>query len=91
MDEENNENTYLFFTSTDKNKEVLTKYTELWNRMRHLVEAINGTPREYGKDFLRIKLNLDNNLPLINILNLHNLIAVVRSVSQEDKYYPKLS
>ena len=29
MDEENNENKYLFFASTDKNKEVLTKYTEL--------------------------------------------------------------
>ena len=31
--EENNGNTYLIFASTDKNKEVLTKYTELWNKV----------------------------------------------------------
>ena len=29
---ESNGKKYLIFASTDKNKEVLTKYTELWNK-----------------------------------------------------------
>ena len=31
--EENNEYRYLIFASTDKNKEILTKYTELWDKI----------------------------------------------------------
>ena len=31
--EESNGNKYLIFSSTDKNKEVLKRYTELWNRI----------------------------------------------------------
>ena len=28
----------LIFASTDKNKEVLTKYTELWDKIKDLIE-----------------------------------------------------
>ena len=37
---------------------------------------------------MKIKLNLDDDLPLGKILNLHNMTIVIRSVFQEDnKYY----
>ena len=39
--EESNGNKYLNFVSTDKNKEVLTEYTELWYKIRRLVETID--------------------------------------------------
>ena len=45
--EENNENNYLIFASTDKNKEVLEKYTELWNGIKNLIEKINNKPGEF--------------------------------------------
>ena len=32
--EENNENKYLIFASTDKNKEVFENYTELWDELK---------------------------------------------------------
>ena len=32
--EEKNGNKYLAFASTDKNKEILTKYTKLWNKIK---------------------------------------------------------
>ena len=32
--EEKNESKYLVFDSTDENREVLEKYTELWDRIR---------------------------------------------------------
>ena len=35
--EENNENKYLIFASTDKNKEVLENYTELWDEIKNQI------------------------------------------------------
>ena len=52
-----NRNKYLVFASTDKNKEVLTKYTELWDGIKNLIEKINENPGEYEKDFMKIKFN----------------------------------
>ena len=41
--EEKNGSKYLVFDSTDKNKEVLKKYTELWDGIDNGIEAINGS------------------------------------------------
>ena len=41
--EEDNENKYLFFDSTDENKEVLEKYTEFWDDIKNEIETINGS------------------------------------------------
>ena len=46
---------------------------------------------EYGKDFMEMKFNSNDNLPLNKILKLHNMAIVIRSVFQEDgKYYPQV-
>ena len=55
---------YLIFPRTDKIKEVLIKYTELWEWITNLTE----------KNFMKIKFNSDDNLPL------KNMTIVVRSV-----------
>ena len=39
--EENNGNKYLIFDSSDENKEVLKKHTELWNGIKSKIEIIN--------------------------------------------------
>ena len=31
-----------YFASTDKNREVLKKYKELWNEIKYLIKTING-------------------------------------------------
>ena len=90
--EENNGNKYLVFDSTDENKEVLKKYTELWNGIKNEIETINGGKKgEYGKDFMKIKFNTDDNLPLNKPLKLHLLTIIVRCIFEEDgKFYPQL-
>ena len=40
--EEKNGNKYLIFASTDKNKKVLTKCTELFDEIKYLIITING-------------------------------------------------
>ena len=74
----------------------MTKCTELWNKIKNLieynsVEKINDKPDEYGKDFMKIKFSSDDNLLLNKILKLHNLTIIARSVFQvENKYYPQV-
>ena len=89
---ENNETKYLVFYSTDENKEVLKKYTELWDGIKNEIETINGGKKgEYGKDFMKIKFNTDDNLPLNKPLKLHLLTIIVRCIFEEDgKFYPQL-
>ena len=62
--EEISGNKYIVLVSTDKNKEVLTKYTELWDEIRNSIENINNMSGEYGKDFMKIKFDSDDSLPL---------------------------
>ena len=46
---------------------------------------------EYEKDFMKIKFNSDDNLPLNKMLKLHMLTVIVWSVFEEDgKYYPQV-
>ena len=89
--EEKYGNKYLIFASTDKNKEVSTKYTELWDRIWSQIIKISDKSGDYDEKYIKIKFNSDDNLPLNEIQQLRNLIIVVRSVFLEDnEYYPQV-
>ena len=89
--EEKNGSKYLVFDSTDESKEVLTEHTELWDGIKNEIETINSRKAgEYGKDFMKVKFETDDDLPLNKILKLPMLTTVVRSVFKEDgKFYPQ--
>ena len=90
--EENNENKYLDFDSKYENKEVLKKDTELWDGINNEIETINSdecNSVEYGKDFMKIKFNTDDNLTLNKPLKLCLLtIIIVRCIFGDGKFYP---
>ena len=70
--EENNENKYLIFNSVDENKEVLKKYADVWDGIKNRIKTINGGKEsDYRKDYMRIKFNCDNDLPLNKPLKFH--------------------
>ena len=89
--EESNGNKYLTFAPTDGNKEALAKFTILWNEIKYLIETINeGKVGEYGKDFMKIKFNSDDNLLLNKKLKLHIITIIARSSFEEDARYKSL-
>ena len=90
--EEKNGSKYLVFDSTNENKEVFKKYTELWDGIKNEIKTINGAKEgKYGGNFMKIKFDTDDNLPLNKLLKLHMLIIIVRSVFEEGgKFYPQL-
>ena len=63
--EEINGDKYLNVASTDRNSEVLKKYSEVWNRIKGCIGKVNNSEfGEYEKDFVKIKFNSDDDIPL---------------------------
>ena len=63
--EEKNGSKYLVFDSTDENKEVLKKYPELWDEIKNEIETkTDGNKFEYAKNFIKIKFDSNDDLPL---------------------------
>ena len=59
----------------------------MWDGIKNSIEKINNKSGEYGKDFIKIKFNSDDSLPLKKILKLHNITIIMGSVFEEnDKY-----
>ena len=82
----------IFNDSADENKEVLKKYADVWDGIKSKIKAINGgKENEYGKDYMKIKFNSDDDLPLNKTLEFHVMTIIIRSVFEEDgKLYPQL-
>ena len=99
--EENKGDKYLVFDLEDENKEVLKKYTELWDGIKNKNEITNdgeGNSAECiyieckcGNGFTKIKFDTNDDLPLNEPLNLHMLKLIVRSVFEDEgKFYPQV-
>ena len=89
--EEKNGNKYLIFDSVDENKEVLKKYTDLWDGIKNKIKEISVSECDYEKDYMKIKFNSDDYLPLNKPLKFHLMTITIRSVFEEDsKLYPQV-
>ena len=89
--EEKGVNKYLFFDSTDENKDLLKKYNDAFNGIRDKIKEVNNVKCDYEKDYMKIKFNSDDNLPLNKPLKFHNMTITIRSVSEEDgNLYPQV-
>ena len=87
--EEKNGNRYLSFDSVDKNKEVLKRFRDVGNGIKNKINALNrDKENDYEKDYMKIKLNSDDNLPLNKPLKFHLVTMIVRRVfSEGGKFY----
>ena len=88
--EEKDGDKYLSIASTDRNSEVLKKYSEVWSGIKDCIAKINGSDLgEYDKDFMKIKFNSDNDIPLNKQLYFLTITVIIRNIFEEDgKYYP---
>ena len=84
-------NKYLVFDSTDENKELIKKYNDVFNGIRDKIKEINSSECDYEKDYMKIKFNSDNDLPLNKPLKFHLMTVTIRSVFEEDgRLYPQV-
>ena len=69
--EEKGVNKYLVFDSTDENKELIKKCNDVFNGIRDKIKEINSDACDYEKDYMKIKFNSDDDLPLNKPLKFH--------------------
>ena len=74
---------------------MLKKYAEVWRGIKDCITKINECNSvecnsiEYGKDYMKIKFNSDDNLPLNKILKFSIATIIIRNIFEKDgKYYP---
>ena len=82
--EEKGVNKYLVFDSTDKNIELLKKWNDVFNGMKDKIKELISGECDYEKDYVKIKFNSDDDLPLNKPLKFHNMTITIRSVFEED-------
>ena len=89
--EEKGVNKYLVFDSTDENKELIKKYNDVFNGIRDKIKEINSDECDYEKDYMKIKFNSDDDLPLNKSLKFRLMTITIRHVFEEDgKLYPQV-
>ena len=88
--EDKDMNKYLVFDSTDENKELLKNYNDVFNGIRNKIKEINNNECDYEKDYLKIKFNCDDNLPLNKSLEFRLMTITIRHVFEDGKLYLQL-
>ena len=78
--EEKNGDKYLNIASTDRNSEVLKKYSKVWNGIKDCIERINNNKLgAYDRDYMKIQFNSDD------------VTVIIRNIFEKDcKYYPQI-
>ena len=89
--EEKHGDKYLNIADADRNSEVLKKYAEVWNGIKDSIKKINNSELgEYDKDYIKIKFNSDDDIPLNKMLNFPTITVAIRNLFENDgKYYPQ--
>ena len=80
-------NKYLIFESTDENKELLKKYNYVSNGIKNKIKEVSSGKCDYEKDYMKIKLNSYDNLPLNKPSKFHNMTLTIRSVFEQDQNF----
>ena len=71
------------------NADVLRKFANVWKSIRAKIEENTGGIVQYDKNYTRIKFESSDNLPTDNIVNIHQVTIIIRSVfAQNSKFYP---
>ena len=70
---------------------VLRKFANIWKKIRAKIEENTGDIVQYDKDYMKIKFEINDNLPTGNIVNMHQVTIIIRNVfAQNGKFYPQL-
>ena len=89
--EEVNGDKYL--TISSENGEIMQKYHNVFDGIKEIIKKINdyGQPAKYDHNYMKIKFNTDDSIPLNKIIYFPTITIIIRSVTKKDgKYYPQL-
>ena len=85
IEDKNRNKCLIFDDSANENKGLLKKYADVWDEIKNEIKAINGCEENRnGKDYMKIKFNCDEDLPVNKPLKFHAVTIFIRSIFEED-------
>ena len=73
------------------NVKTLKMYGELLNKIRDLIRSKTHDLDNYDENYMKIKFNSNDDLPLKKTLQLRDIVIIARFVCYEDnKYYAQI-
>ena len=82
--EEKNGNKYLRISDTNRNNETLKKYNQVFDGIKYHITKINDNNSEYFKDYMKIKFNTDDDIPLNKQLYFSTITVIIRNFFEKD-------
>ena len=81
---------YLIISS--ENGDIMQKYQEVFDGIKEIIKKINdyGQPIKYDDNYIKIKVNTDDNIPLNKIIYFPTITIIISITKKDDKYYPQL-
>ena len=76
--------TYLTLVPTNKSKEEIEIYEELWSKIRDLIRSETKNSDDYGKKYMKIKFNWDHILSWNKTVEIPIMAIAVRDVVHEN-------
>ena len=65
---------------TNKSKEKIKKYEELWSKIRDLIRSITKNAYDNTEEYMKSKFNLGDELPLNRTIEIPSMTTVARAV-----------
>ena len=77
--------------ATNESTEIIKYYEELLSKIRDLIRSITKNADDYDEKYMKTKFNLDDELYLNKIIEIHNGTIFVRADFHENnKHYPQV-
>ena len=63
----------------------MQKYQEVFDEIKEIIKKINdyGQPIKYDENYMKIKFNTDDNIPLNKIIYFPTISVIIRSITQK--------
>ena len=71
---------YLIISS--ENGDIMQKYQGVFDGIKEIIK--NGQPIKYDDNYMKIKFNTDDNIPLNKIIYFPTITIIIRSVTKKD-------
>ena len=73
---------YLIISS--ENEDIMEKYQEAFDGIKEIIKKVNdyGQPIKYDDNYIKIKFNTDDNVPLNKIIYFPTITIIIRSVTK---------
>ena len=82
---------YLIISS--ENSDIMQKYQDIFDETKEIIKRINdySQPIKYDDNYMKIRFDTDDNIPLKKIIYFPTISIIIRSVILKyGKYYPQL-